>query len=424
VTTRRRAKTPTVLQMEAVECGAASLGMILGYYGRWIPLSELRVLTGVSRDGSNARNMLTVARSFGLEAHGFRRSADEVLEGRFPVIVFWGFEHFLVVEGCRRDTVFLNDPASGPIRISRQEFAETYSGVTLEFEPTASFKRGGHRQATWPLIAERLRGAGLPIAIVFLCALPLGILSILIPAFTRIFIDDVLIRELEDWLRPLLAAFLFALVVQATLTAIQQRMLAKLQNWLSITQSSRFVWHLMTLPLSFFSQRRTGDFAQRLQANDRIAELIGGELGSAALQVVVASATASAMLLYQPLLALVAIAAGLISALGLAYVSRLRANAVERMRAYQALLYAQTITTIQNIEHVKSIGAENESFMKWAGQQASLVNVEQRLSIINAATAVVPQFLFGLANAAVFGFGGLLVMRGELSSAPSRPFRC
>ncbi len=412
---QRRARTPTILQMEAAECGAAALGMILAYYGRWLPLAELRTVCGVSRDGSNAFNVLAAARSFGMDARGFRRSAEEIFAGRLPVIAFWRQNHFVVVEGVRHGTVFLNDPAIGPRKVSRAEFTQDYSGITLEIWPTADFKRGGRPQRSWTLIKERLRGGGPAISVVALTTVPLGLLSIAVPAFMSIFIDNVLVNELEDWRRPLVVIFIAALALQAVLLVFQQRLLVRIQNWLTITQSSRFMWHLLIAPVAYFAARQTGDFAQRLQANDRIATLIGGQLGSAALQAVVALATGAAMILYQPWLAGVAITAALASSLVLAYVSRWRATAVERMRSDQSKLYGETISTLQNIENVKSIGAENESFARWTGHQGNLLNVEQRLSAIDATTAVAPLLLFGLANGAVFGVGAMFVMRGELS---------
>jgi NHLM bacteriocin system ABC transporter peptidase/ATP-binding protein len=320
-----------------------------------------------------------------------------------------------VVEGVRRGTVYLNDPAIGPRKVSRAEFTQDYSGITLEIWPDADFKKGGRPQRSWTLIKERLRGAGPAISVVALTTVPLGLLSIAVPAFMSIFIDNVLVNELEDWRRPLIVIFIAALALQAVLLLFQQRLLVMVQNWLTITQSSRFMWHMLIAPVAYFSARQTGDFAQRLQANDRIATLIGGQLGSAALQAVVALATGTAMILYQPWLAGVAVTAALASSLVLAYVSRWRATAVERMRSDQSKLYGETISTLQNIENVKSIGAENESFARWTGHQGNLLNVEQRLSAIDATTAVAPLLLFGLANGAVFGVGATFVMSGELS---------
>jgi ATP-binding cassette subfamily C protein len=198
---KHRVKTPTVLQMEAAECGAAALGIVLAYYGRWLPLSDLRTICGVSRDGSNAFNVLAAARTFGTDAHGFRRSADEIFTGRFPIIAFWRQNHFVVVEGVRRGTVYLNDPAVGPRTVTRDEFKADYSGITLEIWPTAEFKKGGRPQRSWTLIRERLRGAGPAIAVIVLATLPLGLLSIAVPGFMSIFIDNVLVNELENWRR-------------------------------------------------------------------------------------------------------------------------------------------------------------------------------------------------------------------------------
>ena len=126
--TKGVAKVPVVMQMEALECGAASLAMILAYYGKWIPLEQVRLDCGVSRDGSNARNVLRAARSYGLTAKGYRYEPEMLRkEGKFPCIIHWNFNHFVVLDGFRGNKAVLNDPAKGTYTVSMKTFDESFT---------------------------------------------------------------------------------------------------------------------------------------------------------------------------------------------------------------------------------------------------------------------------------------------------------
>ena len=149
-------RTPTVLQMEATECGAASLSIILQHHGKYVPLAQLRELCGVSRDGSDAANLLLAARSLGLTAKGFKKGLEALAAVKPPVIVFWEFNHFLVFEGFQGDRVVLNDPALGPRTVSREDFDRSYTGIVLTMEPNDTFQRGGKAPSPWPIVWERL----------------------------------------------------------------------------------------------------------------------------------------------------------------------------------------------------------------------------------------------------------------------------
>ncbi len=200
-----RVKTPTILQMEAVECGAASLAIILAYYNRIVPLAELRIECGVSRDGSKASNLILAARRYGMEADGFKvEDIEQLQQISPPYIVFWNFNHFLVVEGWNKHWVFLNDPATGPRKISWEEFDEGFTGVVLVIEPGADFSEGGRKSNVISGLIDRLQGSFAAILYCVLAGFLLVLPGLAIPVFSQVFVDQVLVENLTEWLRPLI----------------------------------------------------------------------------------------------------------------------------------------------------------------------------------------------------------------------------
>lgn len=299
----RRAKTPTVLQMEAVECGAAALAIILAYHGRHVPLEALRLACDVSRDGSKASHILQAARGYGLAAKGYRYETASLRRQTMPVIVFWNFNHFLVVEGFKKDRVYLNDPATGPRAVSAKEFDEAYTGVALLFEPGPAFQKGGVRHGFAKTLARRLKGAETALAYTLLASLALVIPGLVIPTFSKIFVDEYLVRGAQDWLRPLLLGMALTALLRAALTHLQQSRLLQLETRLALTSSSTFFWHVLRLPIEFFNQRYAGDIAQRVGTNDTVAQLLSGELATQAIGALMAVFYAALMLQYDATLA-------------------------------------------------------------------------------------------------------------------------
>ena len=293
-----RVRTPTVLQMEAVECGAAALGIILGYYGRHVPLAELRRECGVSRDGSNAANVLAAARRYGLMATGYTMEVEALEALPCPVMIFWNFDHFVVVEGFRRGRVYLNDPASGPRSVSREEFGQSFTGVVLVMAPGPDFTPGGQPPSTLHALRTRLRGAGGALAYCVLAGFFLVLPGLAVPVLTQVFVDQILIAGLHDWLRPLLLGLLLTAVCRGALLHLQLQALRRLKRKLAAVLSSQFLWHLLHLPSSFYAQRYAGEISQRLHLNDQVADVLSGRLATTVIDGLMMLVYAGLMLQY------------------------------------------------------------------------------------------------------------------------------
>lgn len=327
----KRVRTPTVLQMEAAECGAAALGIVLGAFGRFVPLEKLREECGVSRDGSKAVNILKVARRYGAVAAGHKLEPETLRTVPLPLILFWNFNHFLVFEGIRGNRVYLNDPAMGPRTVTLEELDESFTGVALCIQPGPEFKKGGNPPGLAEALRGRLKAVGPALAFAVAAGLALVLPGLIIPAFSKVFVDDILVSRKTEWLKPLLLAMLLALLVRGYLTWLQHKVLLRQQIKLGITMSSHFLQHLLRLPYSFFTQRFSGELASRVQANDRIALLLSGELASTALSLLTIAFFALLMASYDLLLTSLSVSIAILNFAALKYAFRKRVDLNQRL---------------------------------------------------------------------------------------------
>ena len=411
----KRVRTPTVLQMEAVECGAAALGIILAYHGRVVPLEELRTECGVSRDGSKASNVVRAARKYGLEAKGYKKELSVLGDVELPFIVFWNFNHFVVVEGFKRGQVYLNDPAAGPRQVSWEEFDAAFTGIVLTFAKTPDFKKGGQRPSLTKAIVNRLSGSRGALGFVALASLCLIVPGVVVPTFTRVFVDDVLIGGMDTWFAPLLVGMGLALVLRCMLTWLREHYLLRLESKMALSTSSRFFWHILRLPMQFFTQRYGGEIGQRVELNDQVALLLSGQFARAFLNVATLAFYAIVMFYYDALLTLIAVLIASVNMLFLHLVARRRVDANQKLLQERGKLMAASMGGLQMIETLKATGGEADFFAKWSGYQAKVLNAEQELGVSVNLLSIVPPFLTALSTVAILGIGGLRVMDGHLS---------
>lgn len=410
-----RVKTPTLLQMEAVECGAAALGIILSYYGRIVPLPELRRECGVSRDGSKASNMLKAAKTYGLQGKGFKKELKQLQDLRPPYIVFWNFNHFLVVEGFRGKQVYLNDPATGRRTISRQEFDEGYTGVVLVIEPGAEFAKGGRKSSTIVALWERLQSSALALIYCLLAGFLLTVVGIVVPVFSQIFVDDILIQGRYLWLHPLLVGMAIAAILQAVLTWLRLRYLRRLKVKLAVGMSSRFLWHILRLPVSFYAQRFSGEISNRTSLNDSVADVLSGRLATTAIDASVVIFYAIVMFQYDWVLTAIAISFAAINIIALQSISRQRVDANQRLLQEYGKASGVSIAALQSIESLKASGLESDFFSRWSGYYTKALDSQQELGVTNQTFSVLPPLLSALSSMLLLVVGGWRVMNGHLS---------
>lgn len=405
-----------MLQMDALECGAVSLSIILAHHGKWVPVGEVGERCGVSRDGSSAINLLRAARAFGLSAQGFRAEPAALRKLDPPFILHWKFSHFLVFDGFLGDgRVRVNDPATGPRTISGQELDESMTGVVLAFEPTPSFERTGGRPR--PLQSLRARAMRMRTGLSLLVCAGLGLMGIDLaaPTFSRVFVDDVLLGGRADRLLPLLLVMAAVVAVVGALTWVQSNQLLRLENRAATEGSHRFLWHVLRLPIQFFDMRNTGAVSERVQLNDRVARFVYRDLVVNALGIALIAFFVVLMARYSVVLTLTGIGVVSLNVAALHWVSRRRMDGNLRLMEEESKLTGMGLLGLRLIETIKATGSEGDLFAKLAGHQARVVNTRQELDRSTYLVASVPPLLAAINAALVLGLGGLEVMRGRLS---------
>lgn len=412
---KKRKCTPTVIQMEAVECGAASLAIVLGYYGKFIPLEELRIECGVSRDGSNAFNLIQAAEKYGMVAAGFKAEVEDLKEMRAPFIIFWNFNHFLVVEGFAKKYVYINDPASGPRKVSYEDFDKAFTGVVITIEPGENFKKEGKAPSLWPMLKERLKDVKLPIAYISVAGILLVLPGLAVPAITQIFYDQVLGAHHFGWKMGVSLGLLLLSIIVGTITLLQYTHLNRLHSKLSIRFSGEFLWHILRLPVSFYAQRFSGEIAHRLTLNDTVTSALTGNLATTAINIILIIFYAFVMFQYNATIATIGISAAFLNLFILWWINRSRNDAYARVQQETGKSVGFAIGALQNIESIKAAGNESELFTKWAGYFTKTVNAQREINLKDVILTAFPALLQGISTAALLGIGGWKVLHGELT---------
>ena len=412
----KAAKVPVVMQMEALECGAACLAMVLAYYGKWMPLEQVRVDCGVSRDGSKAGNVMKAARSYGLEAKGYRMGLEAVKGiSAFPCIIHWNLNHFVVLCGFRGNHACINDPARGSVKVTMDEFDKAFTGIVMVFTPTENFEPDGKRTSTLAFARKRLPGAGAAMVFVMLTSIIGYVFTLLNPAFSRFFMDRLLTGENSELLTPFIALVAAVSLLQVFVAAIRAVYSLKINGKMAVVGRGSFMWKVLKMPMEFFSQRMAGDLLTRHKANETIAEQLVNTLTPLALSAVMMVFYLVVMLRYSPLLTLVGLVSILINIVMSRVISEKRVNITRVQTRDAGKLMSATVSGIRMVETIKASGAENGYFQRWAGYQASVNEQNTKYTRLNQYLGIIPAFITTLANALVLVLGIWLCMRGEFT---------
>ena len=414
--TKGKVKVPVIMQMEALECGAACLCMVMAYYNKWLPLEQVRRDCGVSRDGSKAGNILKAARSYGFIAKGYRYEPETLREnGKFPCIIHWDFNHFVVCNGFKGNKVYLNDPARGDYAVSLDTFDESFTGICLFFEPDEDFTPSGKPKSIAAFAKKRMKGAGAAFAFVVITTVITSLVGILSSGFSRVFLDEMLTGNEPDWFIPFVILFSVIIFTQIASSWIHAIYSLRLDGKMAVVGSSTYMWKILRMPMEFFSQRMAGDIQQRKESNESIAGEIVTTLAPLALNTGMMIFYLVVMVRYSWILTLVGLASVFAQILISRVISKKRVNITRVMMRDSGKLSSATVSGIEMIETIKASGAENGFYEKWSGYQASVNTQNVRYQRIDNYLGLIPSIISEVMSLAVLILGVWLTMRGDFT---------
>lgn len=414
--TKGVAKVPVVMQLEALECGAAALAMVMAYYGKWVPLEQVRVDCGVSRDGSKAKNIYKAAEHYGFNVKAYSMSPEALKEkGSFPCIIHWNMNHFVVLNGFKGKHAYINDPARGTVKISWEEFDNSFTGVVLIPTPSENFEPGGKKRSTIDFARKRLVGTGATIVFVMLTTVISYLFGITNSVTSRIFMDRLLTGINPGWLYPFISVMILLAVIQIVVLGAQTVYSLKINGKMAVIGNTTYMWKVLRMPMEFFSQRLAGDIQTRAQMNASIAGTLVQTFAPLMLNTVMMVFYLVLMIRQSPLLTLIGLSALIINAVMSRIISEKRINVTRVQMRDAGKLASATVTGIDMIETIKASGAENGFFQKWAGYQASVNTQEVKSTKVNQFLGMIPAFFSTVANYAVLVLGVWLTMNGKFS---------
>lgn len=404
-----------MLQMEALECGAAALSMVLQYHGRRVPLEKLRAACGVSRNGTKASAIVKASAEFGLTAKSWNKEPNELSELPLPFIAFWNFNHYVVVEGFGKQKVYLNDPASGRRIVTDSDFENSFTGVALTFERNAAFQPGGTRERVFDLIRPRMSNTGFVLCYLVLVTVALLVPTLVVPILNKVFVDNVIVGGMAEWLMPLVLALALAGGIQALLAWLQLSSIIRLDTKLAIRMSSRLFWHILHLPTDFFAQRWANEIGARMELNETVSAFLSFELGQAVANFLMMSVCGLVLLEYDKVLAGIVVGMAFLNVPITKWAASVRKTGYQRLQQERSKLMAVAASGLQMIETLKATGGEAHFFSRWAGCQAKAINLDQKIETASQLVDAIPPFLLALTLALVLGIGGFRVIEGFLS---------
>lgn len=410
------ARVPVVMQLEALECGAACLAMVMAYYRKWVPLETVRIDCCVSRDGSSAKNILKAARNYGFAAKGHRYDAKSIREkGQFPCIIFWNFNHFVVLCGFSGNKAVLNDPAKGTIKVPMSVFERSFSNIALLFEPSEIFQPSGKRKSVLGFAFSRLNKMKLAVAFFVVTSLIAYAFTLLAPAFNQFYVDRILASGNQNFLLPFVSVVVFAAILQLAVEWIKVIHTLRINGKLAAIGSTTYMWKVLRMPIEFFSQRMAGDILGRKSTNASIASTLVNTFAPLVLNSIMMVVYLGVMISKNWILTLVGVTTVLLNLFISRLISKRRVNITRVQSRDSGLLAGASIKGIEMVETIKSSGSENGFFQKWAGYQASVNVSKVRSAKVDAYLGVIPHFLSLLANSAVLFLGVYLVIDGQFT---------
>ncbi len=413
---KKYAKTPTVFQMEATECGAASLTMILGYFGKHIPLEQMRIETGVSRDGCNAGNIMLAAQKFGLETHGYRKDLDALFTLPVPCIIHWNFNHFVVWEGKKGDHCYINDPAVGRRRLSVKDMDESFTGIVLTFKPSETFEKSKSDNSLLSFVAGRLAGQYKAIAVLVITGLFLVFPGLLTPVFTQLFIDDILLGGNNDWMSILIAVMIGTLIIQAFLTFYRGKILLRLQKKMTLISSHGMLTHMLRLPSNFFEQRYAGDLSERVTNNENVNIFLAGDLAQTVLNCFVAAFYLILLFIYSPLLTLIGLICIGIELTIMALTSKSMKDYSQKAQLEHGKMSGTLFSGLSITSTLKSSGTENAFVARLLGNYAKSIDMKEQMGKRQEFINAIPEISGQLLTIITLIVGGLQIIKGNMTA--------
>ena len=410
-------KVPVILQMEALECGAASLCMILAFYKKWVPLDQVRQDCGVSRDGSNALSIWKAAEGYGMKVKANRFKVEQLQkEATFPAIIWWNHNHFVVLDGFKGGKAVINDPAKGVVKMHIPEFEQNYSMLCMQFEPTEKFEPGGKPQSILAFLKKRIEGNRVTLLLVMLTGALSVAAGVLMPVFSRVFTDEILGGGNREWLTPFLLLFGALILFRLIAGALNAKAIQRATGKIAITSNAQFMWHILRMPMGFFAQRMAGDLSGRQQSNDQVATTLIRQLTPTIMNFVLLLLYLFVMIQYSPVLTAIGVGTILLNILLVRVISQKRMEISRTQMRDQGKLNATTFSGIDMIETIKSSGAENGFFERWSGYHASVIRSKSEFSEVNRYLEPLSGLIQTLSGVLVLASGVWLIMDGRFTA--------